>query len=552
MGIPIRGTARGSGAAAYETALKRGAHNIDGQPGSLRTYFDSLYDDAKTLGINADVLVAQWDLETGSGTSAGWTKSGNPAGLGMFDDGSTMGLQFEPERAARAHVTHMALYAGITPEQDWIKTDARWEPAKAAGFYGTVDTTDDLGGGRWATDPRYASKLLDRYAAYFGAWDSEEGTKMKAYKFVGLAETAYLPDDIVFEVAIVPASVTNVRSNTKRRLDQVTSVTLHETANFNAGANADMHKRWLHGGAGGGYVGFNFVVDDKKIIQLTPLDEITWAAGTAEGNLTSDHIELCVNSDIDHAKARRNAAALCAALLKARKLGSDKLVPHRKWYGKDCPHLILAYGLWPTQVNMTAQFMVAIGTGGTALPDQPTNALKIGTKAVLTDAVNLRQAWGTSGKLITTLPAGTAVEIIDGPKTANGFTWYDVKGTFGTGWMAANWFQILPPEEQKPSTAWPYPQPVAPAWWVQLMKGTHIIDGGHLWVRTNDLYKAKRDTKRLASAIGSGAEVGPVLKQGTEFRSAAVGLSALDKKAYVITEGLTRVALDDLEYVAAD
>ena len=190
---------------------------------------------------------------------------------------------------------------------------------------------------------------------------------MKAHNFVGLSKPVYLPDDIVVEIAIVPSRISNVRSNQKRSASQVTTYTQHETANFNRGANADMHKRWLHGGAGGAYVGFNFAVDDKKIIQLTPLDEITWAAGTPNGNLSSDHSELCVNSDIDHAKARRNAAALAAGVLKARGLGVDKLRQHNAWTGKNCPALMRANkeAIWKgTFVPMVKEFY-----GGTVAPE---------------------------------------------------------------------------------------------------------------------------------------------------------------------------------------
>lgn len=183
---------------------------------------------------------------------------------------------------------------------------------------------------------------------------------MKAHQFVGLAKPVYLPDDITVEIAIVPATVRNVRSNQKRSLEQVTTFTQHETANYNVGANADMHKRWLHGGASGSSVGFNFVVDDKKIIQLTPLDEVTWAAGTPKGNLSSDHSELCVNSDINHTKARRNAAALAAGVLKARGLSVNAgLVQHNMWFGKNCPALMRANNnaVWnKTFVPMVKEF----------------------------------------------------------------------------------------------------------------------------------------------------------------------------------------------------
>lgn len=166
---------------------------------------------------------------------------------------------------------------------------------------------------------------------------------MAMHRFVGLANPVYLPDDIVVEIAIVPSTVRNVRSNQKRGAAEVTSFTVHETANYNAGANADMHKRWLHSGAGGSYVGFNLVVDDRKLIQLTPFDEVTWAAGTPGGNRTSDHLEICVNSDIDHAKARRNGAAVAAGVLKARGISINAgLVQHNMWTRKNCPALMRA------------------------------------------------------------------------------------------------------------------------------------------------------------------------------------------------------------------
>ncbi|HEV2074212.1 MAG TPA: glucosaminidase domain-containing protein [Thermomicrobiales bacterium] len=164
-GIPVRGQARGSADAAFAAARKRGCQRLD----FTRDYFTALYRDAATLGIDADVLVGQWSLETGDGTSTYWIEDGNPGGLAAFDDGSNWGLTFSPEKAARAHAVHMARYLGSTNvPDDWIATDARWQAVADAGYVGTVTTTDDLGNGRWATDPQYASKLRSRYVAYWG------------------------------------------------------------------------------------------------------------------------------------------------------------------------------------------------------------------------------------------------------------------------------------------------------------------------------------------------------------------------------------------------
>jgi len=266
---------------------------------------------------------------------------------------------------------------------------------------------------------------------------------MALHKFVGLTNPVYLPDDITVEIAIVPASVSNVRSNQKRGAAEVTTYTQHETANFNAGANADMHKRWLHGGAGGSYVGFNFVVDDKKIIQLTPLDEVTWAAGTPAGNRTSDHAELCVNSDIDHRKARRNAAALAAGVLKARGLPVSALVQHNVWFGKDCPMLLRRNDLWAGSfVPQVAEFYNVA-----AQAEEP----KPVAKREFTVRFDLlaRYApgfWDNDKNRSTVMKSGSGVDVMlkagtkgtikSGPKVVDGVEFYDVEVPgFGSAWV---------------------------------------------------------------------------------------------------------------------
>src|SRR5690606_35178540 len=94
--IPVAGHASGTPERVFSAAKMRGAQRLD----FTRDYLTALYRDAAERGINADVLVAQWDLETGCGTSAYWVRDGNPAGLAAFDDGSNWGLQFSPEKAA--------------------------------------------------------------------------------------------------------------------------------------------------------------------------------------------------------------------------------------------------------------------------------------------------------------------------------------------------------------------------------------------------------------------------------------------------------------------
>lgn len=277
---------------------------------------------------------------------------------------------------------------------------------------------------------------------------------MKAHKFVGSSVDYWLPDDITVEIAIVPANVTNVRSN-QFSLDQ-TTVTVHETANFNVGANADMHKRWLHGGASGSSVGFNFVVDDKKIIQLTPLNEVTWAAGTPAGNRTSWHIESCVNKDADLNKARRNTAALTGAILAAQGWAVSAMVQHNVWYGKDCPYLMRRNGLWAQFVNQTttarAQSVAASQGGSKPAPTpQPEPKGKVATirfESLLRTNPGFYDYENNKENVTATLPAGTRGEVIDGPRQAEGIDWYDLRiEGVGTGWVAMNVLKTMHIEE---------------------------------------------------------------------------------------------------------
>lgn len=380
---------------------------------------------------------------------------------------------------------------------------------------------------------------------------------LKKYRFVGLDRDVWLPDDITVEIAIVPSNMTNIRSN--QIFTGQNSYTQHETANFNVGANADMHRRWLHGGAGGAYVGFNFVVDDKKIIQLTPLNEITWAAGTPDGNKFSYHTELCVNNDINHTLARRNAAALAGGIMAAKGWKIDRLFQHNVWWGKDCPYLLRRNGLWAAYVNQVAAFMhqASQGISGSTPTVSPAGFQKGDTLKVI-DVLNVRRGYGTTYPIVTTLAVGTEVKVIGDAsgvftKAAGGYVWYNISGAFGSGWAVGDWLEkITPPKAEVPAAGWPYPSPAVPPFWEKLMVNgtTHVFDAGFLWVRTNDLYKVRGGgAKRLRFANDAGELVGPDIPAGTTLRLAAVGQGGVDKKAYGITDGLTRIALEDLIYV---
>ncbi len=61
-----------------------------------------------------------------------------------------------------------------------------------------------------------------------------------------------------------------------------------------------------------------------------------------------------------------------------------------------------------------------------------------GTSGVL----NMRDGAGTSYSVVGTLSEGAIVEVVGGPQTADGYTWFQVRTDDGTvGWAADDWLE---------------------------------------------------------------------------------------------------------------
>lgn len=140
-------------------------------------------------------------------------------------------------------------------------------------------------------------------------------------------------------------------------------IVIHETENHDAGADAKMHNRYLHNGAGGREASWHFTVDDKQIYWHIPLDKSGWHAGDGKngrGNRRGIGIEHCENKGNDFKKTVLNGMALVRWIRK--ELGKDLPVePHKKFssFSKNCPSNILPY--W-------GQYVKAIGAKQTDLP----------------------------------------------------------------------------------------------------------------------------------------------------------------------------------------
>ena len=126
------------------------------------------------------------------------------------------------------------------------------------------------------------------------------------------------------------------RGNAKRYL------TIHQTGNTSAGANAKAHHN-LQARSGIGY-GWHWQVDDKEAIQTHDHDFKIWHAGDGrgKGNTESISIEICVNLDGDYNQSVENGAKLAALILKEENIPIERMVQHNYWTGKNCPEQIRA------------------------------------------------------------------------------------------------------------------------------------------------------------------------------------------------------------------
>ena len=77
---------------------------------------------------------------------------------------------------------------------------------------------------------------------------------------------------------------------------KATYITIHNTANTNAGAGAENHGKYLQGGGKSNTVSWHYAVDDKLIVRCIPENEAAWHAGDGgkgTGNRNSLAIEIC-------------------------------------------------------------------------------------------------------------------------------------------------------------------------------------------------------------------------------------------------------------------
>jgi N-acetylmuramoyl-L-alanine amidase len=122
-----------------------------------------------------------------------------------------------------------------------------------------------------------------------------------------------------------------------------TYITIHTTRNQKKGANAPMHARYLHN-IDVTKKRWHETVDENICIQHLSHNINAWASGDGlhgPGNRNSIQIEICENVDGNFNKAVENAVVRVQQLMSQYNIPITRVVPHKHWSGKDCPHVLL-------------------------------------------------------------------------------------------------------------------------------------------------------------------------------------------------------------------
>ena len=517
-GIPIRGKAKGTAAQAYATAVRRGAKRLD----FTKPYFVALYAVADSLGINADVLVAQWDAETGAGTSGYWINDGNPAGIAAFPDGTNWGLTFTPETAAGAQAAHMARYLGMAVPAALQKLDARWDAVATAGYVGTVTTTADLGNGRWATDPNYAALLMERYVAYWGPY-APSTTTTPAPKPTG---DSTVSETITFGRVPKPAAKQINTSgkpegtgwnNLGKRVPLF--VVLHRMVGTLAGTDS-----WFAEPSVGSLTDFGIGVaatdGASKSGELHQYNDPTgYRSGWASGPVSSPYGDAAVllAKYVDKNICNINGVSLEISGQYDTPLTDSEKQEIAKFMAYWWDYMKIPYTSAPINPATGASAVTwhqewTIGTGKVC----PGSVVMNATNDLIARATAILKQYQTAAST--------------GDGTGGGTTTPD-------------------PIPETPT----YAIPQIPAW-LLTWKGEPVLHGvagvkdGTVFATTAQ-YRATKDTPRLQYATSGAQKVGPNIKKGELFPVAFI-FTAADGKQYGVTKYGTRTRLEDLEVVS--
>lgn len=174
----------------------------------------------------------------------------------------------------------------------------------------------------------------------------------------------------------------------------------------------------------------------------------------------------------------------------------------------------------------SASAFASAAAGGPGVSPEPAG-LVIGTEVrVIADEVRLRASAGTDGTITGSLVRDATARVTDGPIEADGYTWYEVDGPDGLGWLAAGdgtdpWI-VSVPERTTAEVLFRFrfacdvTPPLVPPAFTLLTDGRVVVAGGGGWAEGAWQVRQLTDAG-LQQALAATVDR-PELQRSAEFR----------------------------------
>lgn len=139
-------------------------------------------------------------------------------------------------------------------------------------------------------------------------------------------------------------------NQSSRHDSKIEWIVIHDTANYNKGANADAHKRFFSTYRG---ASAHIFVDSEKALQIIGDSMSAWHCGDNQGfgkslngclNRNSIGVELCL--DKDYEEAYKNLVEVVKNLMYYHKIDISHVCMHYHVSRKRCPGSFFDKGLW--------------------------------------------------------------------------------------------------------------------------------------------------------------------------------------------------------------
>lgn len=235
-------------------------------------------------------------------------------------------------------------------------------------------------------------------------------------------------DEAFAELKLVQDFIPAGHSNRSGRKLVPRFITIHNTDNASAGANAAAHAKYQKGQhARNRRVSWHFTVDDKGVFQSLPTSEVGSHAGSSQGNASSIGIEICMHAGMDEAAAYRRAALLVAVLGRRLDIAvPEGVVQHHRWSGKHCPRVLRDRPQgWQKFLHAAADFADGLQDAAAddiegphdhdddGVDDSPAPPVPFDHRFVnARHGLRLRAGPGTDFEIVQTLAFGTRVAVV--------------------------------------------------------------------------------------------------------------------------------------------